>query len=448
MTILLEHERADGIFGLRSALNYLSNEAERRRLSDQARVLTGALATYDAQIKPRTWPLLGVYPTLRKKPLDTFRYFADTPIVDLPMLPGITLTLVNDPEAIQAINADTSIVKSPLYGALEPILGRGVFMAADGKTAQAQRRPMINSLRCGLDELVGHVEAAADDAFVSWRKRGDFDLGEASQHYALDVIHRLLTGVPMPMEDCLSVRQALITCLDQANREAWALSPWLARRAGGQSRRAAASLREAVSRIVKRGTGPLLESLRAAHDDEGLIVDECANLLLAGHETTGAVLCFSLAFLSKYDDPNPDFDAVFNETLRLRPSVWVFSRVLTEPRVLAGKQLPKNRIIMVSPFSAHRALHWGDPDVFEPFRWEKLDVREETRAGRYFPFGLGARSCVGDRLARLETTALLERLVRSNGRGGREPALRVNVEASRIATSVTLRPEGVLARLD
>ncbi|MGH3656483.1 MAG: cytochrome P450, partial [Micromonosporaceae bacterium] len=96
--------------------------------------------------------------------------------------------------------------------------------------------------------------------------------------------------------------------------------------------------------------------------------------------------------------------------------------------------------VMVAPWSTHRHPEfWPDPERFDPSRF----LGEQDRAPyAYFPFGGGARRCVGEHFALLESTILLATLLGRYRVTALEPELRVE-------PLVTLRPVGeVPARLE
>ncbi len=51
---------------------------------------------------------------------------------------------------------------------------------------------------------------------------------------------------------------------------------------------------------------------------------------------------------------------------------------------------------------------WPEPERFDPDRWTQPDVPPHPFA--FFPFGGGARKCVGEAFAQLEATLVLTRI--------------------------------------
>jgi cytochrome P450 len=90
-----------------------------------------------------------------------------------------------------------------------------------------------------------------------------------------------------------------------------------------------------------------------------------------------------------------------NESLRLESPVPQFSRVLTDDHEVAGVPLPAGSRVALLYGSANRdERHYPDPTRFDITR----------RPSDHLAFGRGEHVCVGIHLARLEMTALFERL--------------------------------------
>jgi cytochrome P450 family 135 len=146
------------------------------------------------------------------------------------------------------------------------------------------------------------------------------------------------------------------------------------------------------------------------NDEE--IVDELMSLLMAAQEPPAIALSWLLDRLGREpqlagefaEDPRSEgADALVREVLRLQPPASGALRRLTEPLEVDGQVLPAGATALVPISLLHRdpRIH-EDPDRFWPQRWI-----EDQAPGPYFPFGGGARRCVGEPLARAEIEAAL-----------------------------------------
>ena len=158
--------------------------------------------------------------------------------------------------------------------------------------------------------------------------------------------------------------------------------------------------------------------------------DEVLTLFLAGHETTANALTWTWYLLSQNPDvadrmhaeldcvlqgraPSmgdlgdlPLTNAVFAEGLRLFPPAWAIGRRALEDVDVCGTRIPKGCVVLLSPYVTHRDARWfPEPDAFRPDRW--LTPDESRPKFSYFPFGGGARVCIGERFAAMEGVLLL-----------------------------------------
>jgi cytochrome P450 len=185
----------------------------------------------------------------------------------------------------------------------------------------------------------------------------------------------------------------------------------------------------------------LLARLINARDEDGQAMsdtqlrDEAVTMLLAGHETTAIALSFAIYALSENPeiaqrlrdeldtkvssrrltlaDLNalPYLDAVSKETLRLYPPAWAIGREVVTPFELGGYTLNPGAQIIMSPYTTQRdGRIFPEPERFKPERW--LDgSTDDLPKFAYFPFGGGARVCIGNHFATMELKLLLGTLM-------------------------------------
>jgi cytochrome P450 len=193
----------------------------------------------------------------------------------------------------------------------------------------------------------------------------------------------------------------------------------------------------AEHRANPQDTGDLLSMLLAARDEDDSgsmtdkqVRDEALTLFVAGHETTAVAVAWAWYLLSQnpeaeahfhaevdqaLDGKLPGFDdlprlkyteSVFAETLRLYPPAWAVGRRTLQDYQLDGFTIPAGDIVLMSPYAVHRDPRWfADPLKFSPDRWLAGDIARPKFA--YFPFGGGARVCIGERFAWTEGILLL-----------------------------------------
>jgi cytochrome P450 len=119
------------------------------------------------------------------------------------------------------------------------------------------------------------------------------------------------------------------------------------------------------------------------------------------HEEIDAVLGGRAPELS--DVPELRYaEMVLSEALRLYPPAWAIGRMAKAPFELSGVEIPAKAICILSPYLVQRDARWfPEPEKFIPERWTQ-EARESLPKFAYFPFGGGARVCIGERFAWME----------------------------------------------
>nr|QFZ96345.1 cytochrome P450 [Locusta migratoria] len=184
-----------------------------------------------------------------------------------------------------------------------------------------------------------------------------------------------------------------------------------------------------------RVPGSALEALLQLTQDQRLLREEIATLLLAGQDTTATAICFALQLLALHPEIQEAAawdeslqERVVRETLRLFPPSPLLSRELTVDVQLPAVDgqgplvLPAGCSAIVCAHFLHRdPAIWDDPHDFRPDRFLPEACRERHPFA-YLPFGGGPRSCIGSKYAQLQMRAVLSKVL---------PAFRVTTTATR-----------------
>ncbi len=162
----------------------------------------------------------------------------------------------------------------------------------------------------------------------------------------------------------------------------------------------------------------------------GNCTEDISNLFAAGYETTSNTLTWLFYEIGRHTDVNerlskelnnvsgfesyqdllqqiPYTIACVREVLRLYPPGWIMSRTTIERFSIEDIEVPVNTDIILSPYLFHRLdKYWTAPNQFDPTRFLGTEI-PLSEALFYFPFGIGPRSCIGDKLALMEIYLVL-----------------------------------------
>ena len=103
-------------------------------------------------------------------------------------------------------------------------------------------------------------------------------------------------------------------------------------------------------------------------------------------------------------------EQVVKEALRLYPPAWAIPRQSLRDCEIGGYKIPAGSSVTLSQWVMHRDPRYFEaPGEFRPARWEN-DLEKRLPSFAYFPFGGGARHCIGYSLAMVETVLIIAML--------------------------------------
>ena len=402
------------------------------------------------------------------------RRYGDVYTVDT-LLFGPEVILAHPDDIKRVFTGDPDVMHAGEANApLEPLLGPRSVLLLDGPEHIRQRRLLLPPFHGERMVAYGRQMRDAADRMVDRFPRGRaFSLQPHMQRATLEIILRTVFGAE-DEEEIGELRVVLANVLDRITspvsavatlpamrRDVFGLSPWAYFKR--QVARADALVYARIER--RRAAEPrddVLSLMLQARDEDGRpmtdaeLRDELVTLLVAGHETTATMLCWTFDLLLSHPavlerlerevagaggEPAamarlPYLDAVIKEVLRLRPVIPAVGRRLTAPVELRGRKLPAGALLVPTTVLAHYdPAIYPEPHVFRPERF--LDAKPDPYA--WFPFGGGARRCLGMAFALYEMKIVVATLVARLGqrlRKARPAPARVRIRA------FTFAPEG------
>jgi cytochrome P450 len=394
-------------------------------------------------------------PAMRRDPLRVFMdaavRFGDVTFLKIGSRRGYLITKPTDVRHVLQDNA-RNYRKSPLYAKLRMALGDGL-LTSEGAFWLRQRRiaqPAFHRQRIAAFADV-MADAAAETA-ARWdtlaAHRRPVEIGNEMMRLTRTVVLRALLGGDLgPF--AADIDQAWATINHHIGESFWSLGI-MDRLPTPKNRRFQAArgvLHGAVDYLIQEGRRhpsanvDLLSMLIDARDEEtgeGMtdlqIRVEVTTFLLAGQETTALALTWLWYLLSQHERPRrrlaEELDAVLNgrrpeyadlanlpytrmvidETMRLYPPAWGFSRQAVEDDSLGGFDLPRGWLAFVIPYVLHRLpAHWEDAEQFEPERFSPERSADRSKFV-YVPFGAGPRQCIGNHFAMIELLIVMATL--------------------------------------
>lgn len=354
--------------------------------------------------------------------------------------------LVNHPDYVREILVANqgNFIKSRALQRAKVLLGEGL-LTSEGKHHLRQRRLVQPAFH--RERLAAYASAMSECSVrwrESWQAGSKLDIATEMPHFTLSIVAKTLFNADLQSE-ASEIGDAMTTVLQMFRLLLMPFSEYMeklplpyVRRFENARARLDATIYGLVRERRKNGqdTGDLLSMLLFAQDEEKSgegdrmtdeqVRDEALTLFLAGHETTANALTWTWYLLSQHPEVerrlHAEIDSVLQgrapeltdvpelryaemilaEALRLYPPAWAIGRMATGPFSLGGVEVPARSICILSPYLVQRDPRWfPDAERFDPERWTP-DARDSRPKFSYFPFGGGARVCIGERFAWME----------------------------------------------
>ena len=337
---------------------------------------------------------------------------------------------VNDPDEVRRIlvRRHPKYRKGPGFERVKMLLGNGLIVS-DGEVWRRSRTMIQPAFKVqNVHRLMKTMVLCADERARHWAAVADaggtVNITEETNEFALALILKSIFGRDYERRDMLENNP--FGFLRESARDLAVVMK-------------VRDLRELLLDIIAERRAAdedepfdFLAMYLAARDKEGNgfndreLLDELMTLIVAGFETSANTLNWVWYLLAGHPEVEakiieeaathmPDVDSVnadaaramvytqqvLEETLRLYPPVWLFTRRGHEFDELDDYDVPPGTDIYLSPYILHRTESlWPDPDRFEPDRFETGEEKKKERP--YFPFSLGPRRCVGEYFSFLE----------------------------------------------
>ncbi|MHC5262501.1 cytochrome P450 [Streptomyces sp. UC4497] len=406
-------------------------------------------------LAPGGAPLLGHAPQMLRDPLAFLTRLRDGGDVVRLRLGPKTVFAVCDPVLVEKLlKSPDFIIGGAMWDALEVLLGEGVA-SSNGQKHRRQRRAIQPAFRA--ERMADYASLMAEEAAAAadrWQDGQTVDINAEMFRVAARITARAMLHIDAEDDRSDRLGETMGTVFaGMYRRMILSFGPLyrLPLPANRRFERAMAELHRMVDEIVVErraqaaegiDTGDLLAALLDAHDDDGEAVtdqeihDQVLALLLAGGENVSKTLAWTLGLLAEHPDHESrlyqevesatggDRQVAFGdlgklaymrnlltESMRIRPSVWIFTRISAVDTTLGGYHIPAGTDIVYSPYAMqHDPRSFDDVDVFDPDRWLPERVTDVANVAHQ-PFGTGNRKCPGDHFSMVELSLILGTLV-------------------------------------
>jgi cytochrome P450 len=309
------------------------------------------------------------------------------------------------------------------------------LLVEDGAPHDQLRAPM-NDILSGK-RVKDHIETfwrSTDAVSQTWQNGQTVNMLEEMRKVALLIFMKSLLAVDF-QADMEKLWQPILRLLKYISPGLWIIAPNLPRPGYQKAIRTMDSY--LMQLIHERRANPidsqdLLSRLVSITDfDDNLIRDQLLTMLIAGHDTSTALLAWTLYLLGSHPDATartqaeadsvlqdspsigktpaelPFLETVIKESLRLYPPIHVGNRRAAGDISLGDFTIPSGTRVMYSIYLTQRdPKYWPEPDRFIPERFDRSSGAKATPYS-YIPFGGGPRTCIGAAFAQVEAKIVL-----------------------------------------
>lgn len=372
---------------------------------------------------------LGIDPETLRSLQELQRAHGDIVSVNKPS--GRLAYLINDPTEVRKIlvRRHSRYVKGPGFERVKMLLGNGLIVS-DGDIWRRSRTMIQPAFKVqNVHRLISVMINCSNRCATRWTAAANsgtpINITEETSSFALDLILICIFGDDYEQKLLASGDNPFAFLSESSARD---LSVVMKVR----------ELRKVLLQLIDERRHRTIEQFdflsmymqatdkegNAFSDDE--LLDELFTLIVAGFETSANTLNWAWYLLAGHPQVEArmideagrclaNFDAgnsdalsamaytqqVLEETLRLYPPVWLFTRRSTTEDELDDFDVPPGTDIYLSPYLLHRSEHiWPNAESFDPDRFALTDAPKKDRP--YFPFSLGPRRCLGEYFSFLE----------------------------------------------
>ncbi len=317
------------------------------------------------------------------------------------------------------------------------LLRQGVLVV-DGDEHDEYRSLMEPLLTPGsLQNYVQQILRQVDRVTATWKERQTVDMLIESRRIALLVVMDVLFSVDF-WDDMPRLWKPILKAIEYISPGPWIIFPGFPRPGYGKYLKALDHYLYKIiqSRQNAEPRNDLLGHLIAAGLDNDRIRDQMLTMLIAGHDTSTALLAWIFVLLGKNPETlsrlqvdldttlhgqpprtpagwqPPLLDEVIKESLRLYPPIHLGNRRVAESVNIHGHCIPAGERLFYSIYLTHRdPASWDNPDIFQP---ERFSQGQKHPPLAYVPFGGGPRACIGAAFGQMEARLVLARLLQTH----------------------------------
>jgi cytochrome P450 len=361
----------------------------------------------------------------------------------------LPIYLVNHPDLVEEVfakkSADFRKAKT-LRTPLQKMLFGNSILTGEGEFWLRQRRAIQPAFHQSfLAEYAKIIVETTQEFIGGWKEGEKRSVSEDLVDLTFKIASRAFFGIEGDAQKHIirELVDANKSIFSVQNRFNWFADNFLPTPKNIRFRKAVKKVNKLISDLIqdrksekheKRDLLSVLLSIKNGETEqltEKQLRDEIITIFIAGHETTAVTLSWVWVLLSQNPQASAKFQneiqtvlgdrtvgfsdlskleftsQILKESLRMYPPNRSTAREAIRDCQIGTHKIPAGAQIVLPQWVVHRDERFFDsPGEFLPERWTK-DFERDLHKYAYFPFGGGARMCIGRSFAMMETTLIL-----------------------------------------
>lgn len=333
---------------------------------------------------------------------------------------------------------------------------RGLFFMDDDEWLQT-RKILAPLMLLNDNRFESAVEKASDDLITNWLSHinGNSDkfveipnILETMYHWSICVLLRIMFGqfADVILRDKSTEIEEFAKIVENVFEDTvpfQLMSPQLARKLHlkiwNKFENSVTSTLDIANDIIDYGIrlnefDGLLNDLKPHQLTETMIKRIFTDLIIAAGDTTAFTSQWALYLLSQNIGIQTDIRAeiehltnqrdtplvrgTVREALRMYPVATFVGRILGTDAILDRYKIDKYTLVLISNYSAGRnESNFPNANCFQPSRWNRDPVTGAlsgvNQSQGFIPYALGARNCIGQRIANAQMQILLTKIMKT-----------------------------------
>jgi len=314
------------------------------------------------------------------------------------------------------------------------LLRRGVLIV-DGEEHDHYRKLMEPALHASrLPDYTSLMISQTDRVSAGWIEGETVDMLVQARKIALLIIMQTLFGKDV-WDDLLRIWDPILKSIKYISPGLWILWRKIPRPGFRKPLRVLDEYLFGIISERRKQNAENSQHSRVSHHDllqhlidaglsDDLIRDQMLTMLIAGHDTSTALLAWTFALLGEHPEfhaklvkeidkveRSPLLDQVIKESLRLYPPIHIGNRHVAQEMNFSEGKVPAGERLFYSIYLTQRdPAIWENAEEFCP---ERFANGKKTPPLSYIPFGGGPRVCIGAAFGQAEARIVIARLLQT-----------------------------------